>query len=78
MTQQKFEADRTYHLQVRTGATVVYQGQAFGDRATLQVPGRDIDQDLLAYCDIVEPDQVPDVGTRPEPPRVPVSTTSIK
>lgn len=60
----KFEDDRTYHLQVRRGATVVYGGQAFGDRCTIQVPGRDISQALLANCDIVEHDQVPDVADR--------------
>lgn|SRR5215212_3431064 len=30
--------DEIVHLQVSKGATVVYNGQAFGDRATLQVP----------------------------------------
>jgi hypothetical protein len=68
MTQAKrkpLDSDATYHLTIKAGRVVVYDRLAFGDRATLQVPGRDA-EGLLAGGDVelVEPDQVPDVAER--------------
>jgi hypothetical protein len=58
------DPDQTVCLQVKVGATVVYNHIAYGDRATLQVPGRDADG-LLATGDVyeIDPDDVPDVAT---------------
>jgi hypothetical protein len=61
----KLDPETTYHLQVRKGKTVVHDRLAFGDRATLQVSGRDA-EGLLAGGDVelVEPHEVPDVAER--------------
>ena len=55
------------HLQVKPGATVVYDGRAFGDRGTLQVPRYSADN-LLKEGKVYEvaPDEVPDVGNIPD------------
>jgi len=46
---------------VRPGETVIHEGIAYGDRATLQVP-RHVAKDLAA--DEVHPHEVPDVAKR--------------
>jgi len=43
---------------------MVYNSQSFGDRATLQVPRRDLDHVQGKYTE-VEPANVPDVGDLP-------------
>ncbi len=54
------------HLQVKRGHTALYQGKAYGDRGTLQAPWRDAELLLkTGDADLVEPDQVPDVGDLP-------------
>lgn len=63
----KLNENDTYHLHVRPGHTAVYAGRAYGDRATLQVRGGDVTDELLAECEVVQPDNLPDVATRPEP-----------
>jgi hypothetical protein len=60
------DPDATVHLQVKPGRTVVLaDGCSYGDRATLQVPGR-IAEDLLAAGNVeeVDPATVPDVAER--------------
>jgi hypothetical protein len=64
---RQLDPDQTYHLQVRIGAVAHHDGLVFGDRATLQIKGSDVTDELLAACDIVEPHQLPDVALRPEP-----------
>ncbi len=55
------------HLQVKPGATVVYDGRAFGDRGTLQVPRYSADN-LLKQGKVYEvnPAEVPDAGSIPD------------
>ena len=48
---RKLDPEQTYQLQVKVGATVVYDRMAFGDGCTLQVPGRDVEA-LLASGDV--------------------------
>lgn len=54
------------HLQVKPGATVVYDGRAYGDRGTLQVPRYSVDG-LLKEGKVyeVDPNEVPDAGSIP-------------
>jgi hypothetical protein len=62
------DPDATVHLHVKPGRTVVLaDGCSYGDRATLQVPGR-IAEELLAAGNVeeVDPAAVPDVATVPE------------
>jgi hypothetical protein len=61
----KLDPDRTYHLQVKPSKTATYGTLVFGDRATIQAPGRDAEE-LLAGGDVelVEPHEVPDVAER--------------
>lgn len=69
----QLEPERVYHLHVKPGHTALYQGKAFGDRATLQAPGVDAER-LLAggAVELVNPDRLLDVSERPsaspEPP----------
>jgi len=64
---QKPNADRDpaeiVHLHVRKGQTVIYDGKAYGDRATLQAP-RFSAQRLLdaGVVDEVDSREVPDVA----------------
>jgi hypothetical protein len=63
---QKTDPDQIIHLQVKPGHTALYQDKAFGDRSTLQAPRRDAELLLKAGdVELVEADQVPDVGTLP-------------
>lgn len=55
--------DEILHLQVDPGETVVYQNHAYGDRGTLQVPRRALEQVDGSYT-VVDRNDVPDVGTR--------------
>lgn len=58
------DPDATVHLHVKPGRTVVLaDGCSYGDRATLQVPGR-VAEALLAagYVFEVDPAAVPDVA----------------
>jgi hypothetical protein len=68
VSRPKIDPEATYHLQVKPGQVVEYNRLAFGDRATLQVPGADVEA-LLAggQVELVEPHEVPDVAERPEP-----------
>jgi hypothetical protein len=51
---------------VKPGATVVYDGRAYGDRGTLQVPRYSADGLLKeGKCYVVDPNEVPDVATIP-------------
>jgi len=47
---------------VRPGETVIHEGIAYGDRATLQVSRRVAAE--LNQVDEVDPNEVPDVGAR--------------
>lgn len=51
------------HVHVKPGETVVVDGIAYGDRATLQVPRR-VAADLKGVEE-VDPTALPDVGERP-------------
>jgi hypothetical protein len=52
------------HLHVWPGETAVYEGKAYGDRATLQVPRGDLDR-VQGKVTEVDPNKVPDVGDLP-------------
>jgi hypothetical protein len=49
------------HVHVKPGETVVHEGIAYGDRATLQVSRRAAAE---LKVDEVDPAEVPDVGAR--------------
>lgn len=53
------------HLQVKPGETVTYQGRAYGDRATLQVPRGNLGQ-VHGRFDEIDPSEVPDAGDLPD------------
>jgi hypothetical protein len=53
--------DEVVHLQVAKGEVVVFNEQAFGDRATLQVRKRDLDRVHGKYKQ-VKSDEVGDVA----------------
>lgn len=57
------DPDEILHLQVDAGQTVIYQDHAYGDRGTLQVPRRDLEQVDGSYT-VVDPNDVPDAGAR--------------
>ncbi len=59
--------DETIHLQVKEGGTALYQGKAFGDRATIQVRRGDRGQ-VDGPVEEVDPAQLPDVSERPNRP----------
>jgi hypothetical protein len=62
------DPDAIVHLHVKPGrAVVLADGVSYGDRATLQVPGRIADE-LLAAGNVeeVDPAAVPDVANVPE------------
>jgi len=61
--QQPTDPNEVIHLQVKPGATVIYDGRAYGDRGTLQVPRYSADG-LLKAGDVYEvnPGEVPDAG----------------
>ena len=62
---RELEPDATYHVQVKAGASAVYERLSYGARATLQVPGRDVEALLkTGSVELVEPDAVPDVAER--------------
>jgi hypothetical protein len=63
MAKSKQDLDEIVHLQVKPGATVTYRNIIYGDRATLQVPRRDLDRVAGAY-EQVDPAKVPDVADR--------------
>jgi len=62
----KKNPDEIIHLQVEPGATVIYDGIAYGDRGTLQVPRYSADG-LLKEGKVYEvaPNEVPDAGSIP-------------
>ena len=66
MAKKPIDANEIVHLQVKPGATVVYDGRAFGDRGTLQVPRYSADG-LLKEGKVyeVDPNEVPDAGRIP-------------
>jgi hypothetical protein len=51
------------HVHVKPGQTVIHEGIAYGDRATLQVSRRAA-AELKGQVDEVDPNEVPDVGAR--------------
>ena len=51
------------HVHVKPGETVIHEGIAYGDRATLQVSRRAA-AELKGQVDEVDPNEVPDVGAR--------------
>jgi len=55
--------DEIVHVHVKPGETVIHEGIAYGDRATLQVRRGDLDEVQGKY-DEVDPNEVPDVGER--------------
>jgi hypothetical protein len=55
------DPDQVLHLQVAKGEVVIYDGLAYGDRATLQVPRRDLERVEGSYAE-VDPAKVPDVA----------------
>ncbi len=55
--------DEIVHVHVKPGETVIHEGIAYGDRATLQVPRRTA-AELKGQVDEVDPNEVPDVGAR--------------
>jgi hypothetical protein len=62
------DPDATVHLHVKPGRTVALaDGVSYGDRATLQVPGR-VAEELLAAGNVeeVDPAAVPDVANVPD------------
>jgi hypothetical protein len=61
--QARKDPNEVVHLQVKPGQTVIYQGRAYGDRATLQVRRGDLDR-VDGPVDEVDPTAVPDVGAR--------------
>ena len=63
MSGPKYDPERIYHVQVSPGGTVVYHDLAFGDRATLQVPGGDVAGVVAQGAYVVDPSKVPDAAT---------------
>ena len=63
---KKTDPNEIIHLQVKPGATVIYDGTAYGDRGTLQVPRYSADG-LLKEGKVYEVDanDVPDAGSIP-------------
>jgi len=66
MTQTK-DPNEIVHVHVKAGETVIHNGIAYGDRATLQVP-RHVAAELKGQADEVDPNEVPDVGERRDVP----------
>ncbi len=65
--QQLSDPNQVVHLQVKPGATVIYDGRAYGDRGTLQVPRYSAEGLLKAgRVHEVNPAEVPDAGSIPE------------
>lgn len=66
MAKKNTDPNEILHLQVKPGATVVYDGRAYGDRGTLQVP-RYSAENLLKDGNVyeVDPNEVPDAGSIP-------------
>ena len=58
----KKDPNEVVHVHVKPGETVVHEGIAYGDRATLQVP-RHVAKDLKGVEE-VDPNAVPEVGAR--------------
>lgn len=58
-----YDPDQVYHCHVDEGRTVVYGGLAFGDRATLQVPGAHVESVLAQGAHVVDPAHLPDAAT---------------
>ena len=67
MAKKPTDPNEIIHLQVKPGATVVYDGRAYGDRGTLQVPRYSADG-LLKEGKVyeVDPNEVPDAGSIPD------------
>ena len=66
MTQKQKQQDPSaiVHVQPRPGETVIYEGRAYGDRATLQVVRRDLER-VEGDFEEVNPERLPDAGERP-------------
>jgi len=56
------------HLQVQEGGTAYYQGKAFGDRGTIQVPRHAVGSVEGPVTELASGDDVPDVSDRPNRP----------
>jgi hypothetical protein len=57
------DPNEVIHVHVKVGQTVIHEGIAYGDRATLQVSRR-VAAELKGQVDEVDPNEVPDVGAR--------------
>ena len=67
MAKMNTDPNEIVHLQVRAGEVVIYDGRAFGDRGTLQVPrysATGLLKDGRVYE--VDPSEVPDAGNGPD------------
>jgi hypothetical protein len=60
----KKDPNEIVHVHVKPGETVIHEGIAYGDRATLQVP-RHVAEGLKGQVDEVDPAKVPDAGSVP-------------
>ena len=67
MAKKNENPDETVHLQVREGGSARYEGKAYGDRATLQVPRGRVGE-VDGQVEEVDPNEVPDVSDRPNRP----------
>jgi hypothetical protein len=67
MVKKKYDPDEIVHVQVAEGARVVYDGKAYGHRATLQVKGREVEDVVAQGAEVVDPNDVPDVAERHDP-----------
>ncbi len=67
MAKKHTDPNEIVHLQVKPGATVIFDGTAYGDRGTLQVPRYSADG-LLREGKVyeVDPNEVPDAGRVPD------------
>ena len=61
MAAKQKDPDEVVHLQVKPGQTVIYQGHAYGDRATLQVRRGDLEL-VDGPVEEVDPANLPDVA----------------
>ncbi len=55
--------DEIVHVQPKPGETIIYDARAYGDRATLQVPRRDLER-VVGSFEEIDPAKVPDVAQR--------------
>ncbi len=61
------DPNEVVHLQVDEGGTAYFEGKAYGDRGTIQVPRRDVGS-VEGPVSEVAPDEVIDVSDRPNRP----------